>query len=120
MEAATEAVSKMVIMASTHRDSPEDDGLVLCMLDSDAFGKVLEHIDGGARLAVWLTCKAFNKHRPVGKFTTSVCAVCANPAMFDWAVSIGLQPHRLSPLAAGIVLNALRYFGTLVHSIKLL
>jgi C4-type Zn-finger protein len=53
------------------------------MLDSDAFGKVLEYIDGGARLAVWLTCKAFNKHRPVGKFTTSVCAVCANPAMFD-------------------------------------
>ena len=114
MKAATDAVSKMVIMASTLRDLTEDDGLILCMLDGDVFGKVLEHIDCGAHLP------AFNAHRPVGKCTTSVRAVCATPAMFDWAVGIGFQPHRLSPLAAEIVLKALRDFGTLVNSIKLL
>ncbi len=120
MKAATDAVSKMVIMASTLRDLTEDDGLILCMLDGDVFGKVLEHIDCGAHLPVWLTCKAFNAHRPVGKCTTSMRAVCATPTMFDWAVGIGFQPHRLSPLAAEIVLKALRDFGTLVNSIKLL
>ena len=106
-------------MARTLCDSPEE-ALIVRMLDSDAFGKVLDHIDGGACLAVWLTCKAFNARRPAGTCTTSVRAVCATPAMLDWAVGIGFQPHTLSPPAADLVLKALREFGTSVCSIKLL
>ena len=88
--------------------------------NGDAFGKVLDHIDGGACLAVWLTCKAFNVRRPAGTCTTSVRAVCATPAMLDWAVGIGFQPHTLSPPAVDLVLKTLRDFGTSVCSIKLL
>ena len=90
-------------MARTSCDSPED-ALIVRMLDSDALDKVLGYIDDGAYIAVWLTCKTFNARRPAGKFTTSVHAMFATPAMLDWAVYIGLQPR--------MVLNALPEFMT--------
>jgi len=98
-------------MAHTLRYSLEE-GLLVCMLDSDAFCNVIEHIDGGARLAVWLTCKAFNASRPPGKFTTSVRAMCATPTMLDWAIRTGLQPNHLSRPSAHMVLYAICEFGT--------
>ena len=100
-------------MVHTLCDPPED-VLIVRMLDDDAFGAVLGYIGYGARLAVWLTCKAFNARRPVGKFTTSVRAMCATPAMLDWAIVTGLQPHHMhmSPPAAHLVLKAIGGFGT--------
>jgi hypothetical protein len=90
-------------MAHTARESPVEEALIVRMLDNDAFDKVLECIDGGACLPVWLTCKAFNARRPAGTFTTSVCAVCATPAMLDWAIGIGLQPHAQAGAIAHLV-----------------
>jgi hypothetical protein len=91
-------------MARTSRDAMEDEALIFRMLDTDAFDKVLEHIDDGAYLPVRLTCKAFNAHRTASTFTTSVRAMCATQSTLDWAIGIGLQPH--------MVLKALRDFGT--------
>ena len=80
------------------------EALIVRMLDTDALDKVLEHIDDGAYLAVWLTCNAFNARRPASTFTTSVRAMCATQSTLDWAIGIGLQPP--------MVLKALREFGT--------
>ena len=82
----------------------EDEALIFHILDTDAIDKVLEHIDDGAYLPVWLTCKAFNAHRHASTFNTSVCAMCAKQSMLDWAIGIGLQPP--------MVLKALGDFGT--------
>ena len=81
-----------------------EEALIFRVLDTDALDKVLEHIDKGAYLAVWLTCKAFNARRPASAFTTSVRAMCATQSTLDWAIGIGLQPP--------MVLKALREFGT--------
>jgi hypothetical protein len=82
----------------------EDEALIFRMLDTDALDKLLEHIDDGAYLPVWLTCKAFNARRPASTFTTSVRAMLATQSTLDWAIGIGLQSH--------MVLKALRDFGT--------
>lgn len=109
---------RTVIMKCT-RPNASAEALIVRMLDSDAFCRVLDHIECDAYLAVLLTCKAFNTH-PARNCATSVRAVCATPAMLDWAIGIGFQPHTLSPPAADIVLKALHHFGTSVCSIRLL
>jgi hypothetical protein len=85
------ATADTVSMERTSRDSLQE-ALIFRMLDSDALDKVLGLIDDGACTPVWFACKAFNARRPAGKFTTSVNAMFASPAMLDWAIEIGLLP----------------------------
>lgn len=47
------------------------EGLLVCMLDLDALGAGLAHINDDGRLQVCLACKAVNALRPVGKFMTT-------------------------------------------------
>jgi hypothetical protein len=65
------------------------EGLIVSMLYRDALDAVVSHIDDDARLAVWLTCKAFISLRPAGKFLTSVSVMWATPAVLEWAIGIG-------------------------------
>ena len=79
-----------------------DLGLFVHIIHNDLFHEVLGCIENDGRFPLWLTCKAFNAHRPAGIYTTSVRAI-TTPAMLDWAIGCGLQPH--------LILQALRRFG---------
>ena len=111
--------------------APCAEGLIVRMLDSDLLEAVFTYIDGGVRLAVWLTCREFNALRPVGNSLTSVHAIYTTaPAMLEWATAIGIgcpPPQHLSPQTARTVLQTLgelepvafaTYIGTIVQMIQ--
>lgn len=99
---APAATADTVSMERTSCDSLQE-ALIFRMLDSDTFDNVLGLIDDGACIPVWFACKAFNARRPAGKFTTSVHAMFATPAMLDWAIEIGLLPITVLKALPGFV-----------------
>lgn len=94
------------------------EGCIVRMLGCDLLEVVFDHIDSDLRLAVWLTCRAFNALRPAA-FETSVFAMYSSPAMLEWATSPAIDcpsPKNLLPTAASIVLKMMHDLGVVAFA----